>query len=288
MVTMMNDFVAFIISHGRPNKIITYNVLRNKGYSGRIVIIIDDQDKNGSEYIEKYGDDVVIFNKQQIADTIDRGDNFNDLRTTTHARNAAFGIARDLGYKYFIVLDDDYTKFDYRFNRQFEFKSRLLTNLDSVWEAMLTFYKKVDRLLTLAMSQGGDFIGGKNSSTASSIKLKRKAMNSFICSVDRPFNFISRLNEDVNTYISLGSRGYLFFTTNQVMLTQLQTQSNTGGMTETYLDSGTYVKSFYSVMYQPSSVKIRQMSGRLHHSIDWKSTVPKIIEERWRKSRPCD
>jgi hypothetical protein len=114
-------------------------------------------------------------------------------------------------------------------------------------------------------------------------------MNSFICSTARPFSFIGRVNEDVNTYTTIGRTGGIFFTVLQAKLVQKQTQSNSGGMTELYLDSGTYVKSFYSVMYCPSSVKVGVMgdprSGhvRLHHAIDWTRTAPLILREEHRK-----
>lgn len=47
------------------------------------------------------------------------------------------------------------------------------------------------------------------------------------------------------------------------MSTQMQTQKNAGGMTETYLESGTYLKSFYSVMYAPSCVKLNTMGTNI-------------------------
>lgn len=81
---------------------------------------------------------------------------------------------------------------------------------------------------------------------------------------------MGRINEDVNTYTNLGRRGELFMTIGAVQLGQKQTQKNSGGMTELYLDSGTYVKSFYSVMYAPSCVKISLMGAshkRIHHQV---------------------
>jgi hypothetical protein len=56
-------------------------------------------------------------------------------------------------------------------------------------------------------------------------------------------------------------------------------------MTEIYRDQGTYVKSFFSVMFCPSSIKVRHLVSmkRYHHSIDWNRTVPKIIDERYKK-----
>ena len=111
-------------------------------------------------------------------------------------------------------------------------------------------------------------------------------MNSFICCTDREFQFVGSINEDVNTYTSLGSRGNIFFTFTNLQLDQKDTQSNNGGMTDEYALTGTYVKSFHSVLMQPSSVKVSMMNSnnpRLHHSIKWVNTVPMIINENFKK-----
>lgn len=51
---------------------------------------------------------------------------------------------------------------------------------------------------------------------------------------------------------------------------------------------GTYLKSFYSVMWAPSCVKIGAMGDthkRIHHSITWDKCAPKILSEKWKKQR---
>ena len=108
-------------------------------------------------------------------------------------------------------------------------------------------------------------------------------MNSFICSTEREFRFHGRMNEDVNTYANGGSKGLLMFTVPFCSLVHATTQGSSGGMTEIYLNQGTYVKSFYSIMYQPSSVTVQTMGDvymRLHHSVKWNNTVPKIVSEQ--------
>jgi hypothetical protein len=278
----MNDFAAFILTNGRPDNVKTYNSLRKRGYSGRIVIVVDDLDKTREQYVAKYGNEVEIFDKKAIAKTFDSGDNFQDMRAIIYARNASFEIAKKLKIKYFIQLDDDYTAFKFRFNKELEYWPRSMRNLDRVFSSMVKFFE-ASGVDSIAMSQGGDFIGGEENQNAKIITLKRKCMNSFLCSTNRPFKFIGRINEDVNAYTRLASTGLLVFTTNQISLEQTQTQTSAGGMTELYLDSGTYVKSFYSVMYQPSSVKIKiirdRKDARLHHSVAWNKTVPKILRE---------
>ena len=50
------NIAVFILSHGRPYNVITYKTLRKSGYTGKIYIIVDDEDKTINEYKS-------IFNK---------------------------------------------------------------------------------------------------------------------------------------------------------------------------------------------------------------------------------
>ena len=279
---MLSDFAVFILTHGRPDKVVTYNSLKRAGYTGRIYLIIDNEDELSEQYEAKYGEKVIEFDKLVISKSFDTGTNSTDRRTIVYARNASFQIAEKLNIKYFIQLDDDYSQFVYKFDNHLGYKERRVKNLDGVLDAMLRFYKSIDAL-SVAMAQNGDFIGGRNGSFAKEIKLHRKAMNTFICSTDRPFQFIGNVNEDVNTYVNLGSKGKLFLTVPNVAIIQNSTQKTKGGMTDIYLDQGTYVKSFFSVMYNPSCVKVAEMGEkhrRLHHRVIWNNAVPKIIQTK--------
>lgn len=284
-----NDWGILILTHGRPNTIRTLGALKRNGYTGPIKFVIDDEDKKADEYRANYGDDVIMFSKEEVAKTFDESDNFSDRRTITYARNAAYDIAKELGWRYFIQMDDDYTSFVWKFRPDLTWKQEQIRNLDAVLESLVDFMDSTPAH-SIALSQGGDFIGGPASTNAKSINIsigfKRKTMNSFVCAVDRRVNFVSRMNEDVSTYTWRGSTGHLFFSTNFAMLTQSETQGTPGGITELYQKYGTYVKSFYTVMRMPSSVRISAMVSvhpRIHHSIKWKNTVPAILGERWRK-----
>jgi hypothetical protein len=283
---MRNDFCAFILTHGRPDRVHTYKSLLEHGYTGKIYIVIDNEDKTAEEYRNKFGDKVLQFNKAEIAKTFDEADNFGDRRAIIYARNVCFSLAKKVGCKYFIQLDDDYTSLFYRNDRNGKYGAwRIRKTLDDLFEILIEFYNSTP-ILSVAISQGGDHIGGDS---GKGLHLKRKAMNTFVCSTEREFQFFGRINEDVNTYTTLSRMGNLFFTVMQAQVNQLQTQSNSGGMTDLYLNSGTYLKSFYSVMYSPSCVKIGELSDprspkrRIHHSIDWNATAPKILRETIKK-----
>lgn len=286
-IDFKKDFVVFILTHGRVDNQYTYRSLCEQGYTGRCVFILDNEDGQVEEYKRRYGDEnCYVFDKLAMSKRIDevfRG----DRRVIVYARNACFDAARDLGYKYFMELDDDYTSFVWRFDAECAYnpKTPKIKSLDTVFESMLRYYVNTP-LTSLAMAQGGDFIGGSSNQMLQSIGTKRKAMNSFICSVDRPFEFKGRINEDVNAYTQLTSVGKIFLTIVQCNLQQKITQSNRGGMTDVYRDSGTYVKSFSSVIVFPSGVKVTLLNShhkRIHHNVYWENTAPKILQEKWRK-----
>ena len=280
---MRDDFCVLILTHGRPDNMVTLRTLERYAYKGPVYLVIDDEDARGDEYRERYGEQVICFSKEEIAATIDEAGNFGDRRSILYARNACPEIARRLGFKYFIHLDDDYSEFKYRHGPWYV---QVWRTLGDLWSAMVDFLEGCPpEVLTVAMSQGGDFIGG----APDTLRLRRKAMNSFICSVDRPFQFHGVMNEDVNTYVTLGRRGQMFFTAPQVQLDQAQTQGSAGGITELYLRFGTYAKSFYTVMHAPSCTKVGVLHDprgepRIHHSINWNRAVPLILREDQRKA----
>jgi len=281
----MNDLVVFILTHGRADNIYTLKSLRKHGYTGKVIFVCDNEDKTLDEYLEKFKD-VEVFDKKSISETFDEADNFEDRRAIVYARNACFDIAKRLGYKYFIQMDDDYTGFEYRLYSNKIQKPKKIYDLDSVLLLLLDFYKRTN-FSSISMAQGGDFIGGKNNKMAKSPTIYRKCMNSFICSSDREFQFVGRINEDVNTYTYKASTGLLMGTIPFVCLIQKTTQKNKGGMSDIYLDNGTYVKSFYTVIFSPSCTTIKPMGDkhmRLHHSIKWDSAVPKIIRQELKKN----
>lgn len=285
---MNADFAVFILTHGRADNVKTYATLRRQGYTGSIYLIVDDLDSQQERYKELYENEVIVFDKKNSLLNSDPGHYPNNLRTILYARNASFGIAKSLGIKYFMQMDDDYVNFEFKFTDSFcwVYRDGKVLQMDFIFKAMVDFMKLSQKITSLAMMQSGDYIGGSENSKAKAIILKRKAMNSFLCSTDRPFKFTGHINEDVCTYTLQASQGKIFFSTNQVSLHQTITQANSGGMTDTYLESGTYVKSFYSVIFMPSAVKVAYVASmnRLHHDINWNACIPMILDQKHKKT----
>ena len=287
VMTMRNDFCIFILSHGRANKVKTLRTIQRMGYDGQWFIIIDNEDNQAGEYYKKYGKDhVVMFDKLATSKTFDTADNYDDRRCVVYARNACFEIAEQKGFEYFLELDDDYTKFEFRRMINGHLAHVKCSDINPLIDEMIKFLD-VTKALTVAFAQGGDLIGGP-SSTVFRKRCARKAMNCFFCTTKRPFKFLGRVNEDVNTYTYLGTKGELMFTVRDVVMEQERTQQSSGGMTEMYFDEGTFIKSFYTVMYCPSCVKVSQMGVsdmRIHHKVLWKYCTPKIISDKYKKAK---
>lgn len=292
---MRDDFGVLILSHGRPDEVettitaLTTGGFRSGGYTGKWWIVLDTEDPTADAYAARWGADrLLFFDKDQIAETFDLADNGGPRGVIIYARNAAAVLARDLGLTYYMQLDDDYTYFAHRYAEAGVLRYAYGRNqLDAVFEAFVRFLD-ASGALTVAMAQGGDFIGGAGPAWHR-WPLRRKAMNTFIARTDRPVRFVGRINEDVNTYVWRGSQGDLFYTVTAFAIDQRNTQTQDGGMTGAYLDGGTYVKSFYTVMMMPSAVRISTMgwtSRRIHHHVDWNKAVPRVLSDRYRKPRP--
>ena len=283
-----NKYIIFILSYGRPDNVKTLKTLNRLYYSGDYRIICSDDDPTIKQYQKNFPNKILIFNKDEVAKSFDTGDNQDDKRTVVFARNSCWHFAKQIGYKYFFQFDDDYYGFFYRVDNNGLYNTRnpRIKNINPFLDIMFHYFLNMNAH-SLCMAQAGDFLGGREC-TVFTKGLHRKAMNSFLCSTDRPFKFMGRINEDVSTYVNLGSKGYLFFTFCEFELKQETTQGNDGGMTDTYKAEGTYVKSFFSVMYNPSCVKIGlfgEKNLRLHHKIKWENAVPKIMDEKFKKIR---
>ena len=279
---MNHKIACFILCHGRPNTCKTWHSLEKHGYTGQKYVVCDNLDATLPGYQEIFGDSVKVFDKAYGISLSDSGDNFDNHNVSMYPRNVIRDWAKEMDLDYYFVLDDDYSYYRYNVTHNFEIvrTAKTIKNLDRVFDAMVEYMHNTPQLDCLAMGQTGEMIGGV---TADSVGPKRKVMNLFLFSTQRDYEFMGKLNEDVNMYVHGGWRGKLYLTTRQVMLQQNATQQG-GGITDVYRTMGTYVKSFYSLLYQPSSVKVAMMStkhSRLHHEIDWRHTVPKILNPKY-------
>lgn len=157
---MRDDFAVFILTHGRADNVATMRALKKGGYTGKWYMIIDNEDETADKYCENFGKDhVIMFDKQKAYDAADTMDNFNEHRAIIYARNESFRIAKEMGLKYFLMLDDDYKEIDFRYADGKKLAAKPAREMDRLFEDMLKFLD-ASGAVTVAFAQGGDFVGG--------------------------------------------------------------------------------------------------------------------------------
>ena len=279
----IDDFAMMILCHGRAENVPSYTTLRDYGYTGRIIVVCDDEDKDLVNYQAIYPE-VAVFSKDEILKRIDTMDNTGNRKCAVYARNACFDIAKEKGLTYFCQLDDDTITLPMRYAEGDILYRTTSANLDEVIEAHLDFLDTNPNINAVAFGQAGDYIGGVGSRLVQA-KYRRKCMNSWFCRTDRPMQFNGTMNDDTNQFTIGGFRGKLYYTFPFMMVDQPETQQVQGGMTDMYLGAGTYQKSFYTVMQCPSFVKVGMMGDRhfrMHHLISHESAYPMLISDKYK------
>lgn len=277
------DFAVFILSHGRADTISTYKALRDGGYTGRTYVVIDNEDDQEDLYRQKFGDDIIQFDKRDYLEKTDLGDLDTDRRIGVFARNFIQDEAKRLGYKFHLQLDDDVHGFTYRFAQGKVLRALHCSHLDEVFSGMVEYMKETP-ITSLSFALSAYNMGGVDGSIKEG--MTRKTMTTFLMRADDVQYFHMRMNDDITTSLINGMRGKLYYSYLPIEVEVDKTQVKAGGMTDIYQKNGTYRKSFYSVMCCPSCVKVSAMGitdYRIHHTISWNNAVPKLLSERWRK-----
>lgn len=277
------DFAVFILSHGRADTISTYRALRDGGYTGRTYVVIDNEDDQEDLYRQKFGDDIIQFDKRDYLEKTDLGDLDTDRRIGVFARNFIQDEAKRLGYKFHLQLDDDVHGFTYRFAQGKVLRALHCSHLDEVFSGMVEYMKETP-ITSLSFALSAYNMGGVDGSIKEG--MTRKTMTTFLMRADDVQYFHMRMNDDITTSLINGMRGKLYYSYLPIEVEVDKTQVKAGGMTDIYQKNGTYRKSFYSVMCCPSCVKVSAMGitdYRIHHTISWNNAVPKLLSERWCK-----
>ena len=281
------QYGVFILSHGRPDKQLTYTTLRREGYTGPIRIVCDDEDSTVEKYKKNFPGEVLVFNK---LDAIAKTETFYNQpyhKAVIYARGTLYDYSKELGWTHFIMMDDDYYHIYFKWNHYYKevgltrFKGMEAQRLDELFDATFDLLA-CSPASTISYAQGGDTMGG-SSGKAGTHFYSRKAMNSHFVDVSKPLQFRGFVNEDVNLYAEAPMNRFIF-QSNRVSVDPAHTQQYGGGATDMYLAFGTYVKSFMSVICAPSAVKVKMLGPRIHHLVKTKNVAPVLISGRWKKA----
>lgn len=278
----------FIISHKRP-ECETWDVLRQYGYAGDMYVVIDDMDDTEEEYKQKFGDNLLIFHKDELAQ--DLGDNFGGpLGVATFARNACFNFARKLGYDVFVIVDDDLQTLSFRYESDGMLKGKKIKELQKITDA-IGEYIITTGIDCMGIGVNMDYIGGLGAFNVEYWKKRRTVMNMYFFNAQTEVIFLGRFSEDTITPILWGCRGKVFLNLFEIdskydiwMPTKGNKENKAGGCVDTYKQSNSYVTRFYMVMFCPSCIKERIIDGdQFDTTIYKRSAWPLIMSGRWKK-----
>lgn len=273
---MTNDFTIYVMSHERSDDMATVRALRKSGYSGKIIVVVDDLDGEIYEYKEKIDEMqntfLHVFSKSEVAKNLDLMDNFGALGLGVYARIAIMEDAKKNGREIYGIFDDDVTEFAYRYDFYGTMKKKPITNMDKVIKAMIEFLR-VPRVSILSFQNDGGYFGGVNGEFKRGFGY-RPDQTYFCKGWDIPFRG-SRSDDEIGNAGTWrkGQCAYSIYAINHKTPSR---GSNSGGMNADYAKNSMYTVNMYLVMDDPSSCFI---SG---DKIKYKPNCrrPKILSEK--------
>lgn len=276
---MRDDFAIFILTHERASQQKTYKTLRKSGYTGKIYLVVDNLDRQIEEYKQKYGDDVLVFDKNAEYEKTDTFTNRKELKAVVYARNKVFDLAKEKNLIYFCSCDDDINVLKYKFPIDGKLKTVKVKNADKLFDSVCSFIEKTN-FLCLSFLEEGAFVGGINQFVLKGLQWR---MSHFMFyRTKEKITYRGLWYEDTIASIDLMKQGKLGMGTMLVSVAVPETGSNEGGMYDAYKSSNEWIAAFGVIMANPDCVAITcgkkiklQRSGEI--------ASPKIISDKWRK-----
>lgn len=267
-----DNFVIFIISHGRAETMTTYNILKSMGCQYPIYIVIDDTDKQIDLYKKKY-ENVIVFDKEEQYQKTDTIDNFHNLVSAVYARNFCIDKAKEMGVKFFSIMDDDITNICIRYIDGDKLRSHKIKNIDKVIDIYLNVLDTTN-LFATGFGHSWGLFGGVKSFIKDADREISQVM--FIKNAEMK-KFSGTQNED--GHFSYDNIDKVITSINGAIITSPKRGENEGGNFDFY-NSDFYVTNFYSIIKLPSTLKIkldRKIKRNKHY------VYPKILSDRWKK-----
>ena len=244
---MREDFAIFILTHGRPDKQYTYHALDKARYTGRRILLLDDEDETYSEYKERYPDEIILFNKQSYIDTSDTGTNVEQRKCILYAKNAADDIAKDLGLSAYVVADDDIIRFRHRWKEGEVTHTQEVRNLDEVSEAYIEFMEE-GNIAAVSFGDARLYMGGK-------LLLGRIPYNFVYRLTSIPYEWRSSMYEDTVTPVIESRNGAYTLGLPNIQFDMKQCDSSAiGGMTDVYSTMSVLDRASVALMYNPAGI----------------------------------
>ena len=283
---MSKKFAVFILTHGRPHNQLTVKSLHDVGYTGDLYLVVDDQDESVNEYIAVWGAErVIVFDKDYFIRHTDTGLHTPVPKFAVFARNAIEHIAKEMGYKTFLMLDDDLTKIRVRLPEGDSLKSYQINGqFDAIIETSVDYVLNCD-IACMGLGFCNLYIGGVENFNKENPR-QRLCAEAFIRNTAHPISWRLNMVEDLITSIDAAMSGEVWF---QFLPIQCEIKMSEGevdgGNSDVYRQLGMYRISFMPVIAYPSSNAVRRGKKSWASTTSPDKCIPKIISSRYRKER---
>lgn len=282
---MLDNFAIFILTHGRPHNQRTLSTLRTQGFTGKIYLVVDDEDKTLNEYKEEYGDCVLVFNKEHYIQKTDTGLKEPLRNFAVFARNAIEDFAKQFDLKYFGMFDDDILKFRFRYIENDKLLSESVTDLDTVIGTYID-YMECCNLACTGFGVATQYIGGlqrfnQRSPVNNSLRL---CYNAYIRCSTFNVDWLLNMCEDRITSILHNTRGQIW---QQLLFVQIDTSplygKIDGGNSSVYRMLDEFTQVFFPIVSNPNTNFISTYNDHLVTHISGEDNLcPKIIGGKYK------
>lgn len=282
------NYAVFILSHKRADRVETFSTLRNSGYTGRIFIVLDDEDPQRLDYEIRFKDKentkVIVFHKRIYMRLTDTVTNDKQASSPVYARNFIEHYAERIGCLAYIVMDDDITNLRFRYVENYVSKSQALkSSLDEVLEAYIK-YLLTANIATLSFATVMVYAGGVHNEA----DMVRLANHRYTCQIHMrnlafPVDWISLANNDSISANNTAKIGYLWWSLPFIVYDSPKMNTLPGGMKEVYDGVSEFKRAFMSTVVSPSVCRVGCSKNRLAIKRNLKAAYPVIISGRWKK-----
>ncbi len=281
-----SDFAVFITSHKSPNECLSLDTLLRYNYRGRYYIVIDDADPLTEEYKQKYGHNLIIYNKETYVAKCNSGYSVDKAprSVVVYARMAVEDKANELGLKNFMVMDDDITDFKFRWYDGSKLNTYPIHDINDILQQYIE-YQNTSGIACLSFGTGNFYIGGYN---ADMFMNRRTISNTFIRSTAIGFDWMMSWFEDLASSVNCGKLDTMVYTLPfvQVHTKPQYTQSEkktTSGMAAAYASSNPFERQFGCVMLNPSAVSVQWKYDKFIATLSMDNAFTKVISSKYRK-----
>lgn len=277
-----------ICTHGRPDKQYTLEALRKAGYTGKIILVVDDEDDTVNALASKYthytdsSTSVCIFCKQDYIDKVDYGPKLF-RKVILYGKCACEQLAKELNLDAFVISDDDTKQFRFRWVEDGKLRAVNITkDFDSVFEAFTEYMLTAD-ITALSFGYTSSYLKGTQVFEPHVLCNNRVAYNFVFRNTKHDVDWRGSYGEDLITACTSGIKGNIWMNIPTVQNDMVVQGKSSGGMTELYKSQDSFELVQCETMYCPTSMTAQYYKTRWYGAVQRENTFPKIISSRHSK-----